>query len=56
MNGLQEIHTNDRKEVVIAYERATKKGDATLAANIRWAHPDLAKRFDQVDKDQTVNA
>ena len=56
MNGLNRIHANDQIEVVIAYERATKKGDATLAANIRWAHPDLAKRFDQVDKDQTVNA
>jgi len=57
MRGLNEIHATDRKEVVLAYEKAVKSGERTLIENIRWAHPDLTKQFDRVDKElATVSA
>lgn len=49
MNGLNEIHANDRRAIVLAYRNAILKRDAKLTDNIRWAHPDLKGAFDATD-------
>ena len=56
MNGLSTIHAANVQEIVKAYRSAVEKGEAKHADNIRWAHPDLAKKFDEVDKLNTVGA
>jgi hypothetical protein len=38
------------KAVIEAYRKAKVSDHATLAQNIRYANPDLAKEFDKVDK------
>lgn len=48
MRGEGQIQGFQADEVVLAYERAVAN-DATCAANIRYAHPDLSARFDAVD-------
>lgn len=45
MNGLDTIKAYDVQEIVLTYQRALKRGDTTLAANIQFAHPDLAARL-----------
>ena len=38
------------KAVIEEYRKAKVSDHATLAQNIRYANPDLAKEFDKVDK------
>lgn len=45
MNGLDTIKAYDNQEIVLLYQRALKNGDTKLAANIQYAHPDLAARL-----------
>ena len=55
MRGLNEIRATDANEIVNVYERAARKGDEKLTANLRYIHADLTKRFDEADARTTVN-
>jgi hypothetical protein len=52
MNGLNEIHASNVKEVLAAYAKAIHAGDKALVKNLRTAHPDLSTRFDLVNAEQ----
>ena len=48
MNGL--VQTANADELALYYERALVAADPKHADNIRFAHPDLAARFDAIDE------
>lgn len=52
MNGLQDIHVSNVKEVLSVYAKALHAGDAKLVKNLESAHPDLNARFEQTKAEQ----
>lgn len=55
MRGNSQTHDANANEIVLAYEKAATKGDASLVGTLRFIHSDLTKRFDEVDARTTVN-
>lgn len=55
MTGLQQTHDASANEIALAYEKTVRAGDTKRAGNIRFAHADLTKRFDEIDAHTTVN-
>lgn len=55
MTGLQQTHDASANEIALAYEKAVRAGDTKHAGNIRYAHADLTKRFNEIDAHTTVS-
>jgi len=55
MRGDNQTHDANATEIVIAYEKAARKGDERLKDTLRFIHDDLTARFDEVDARTTVN-
>lgn len=45
MNDLATMARLDIEEIIRTYDNAVRNGDSKLAANIKYAHPDLAARL-----------